>query len=115
VPAAEAPAEPPVAEPTAAWVDQERNAFDWQSVAQLAPAVDDAQRADDEWTATDWDQAGESDAEHVSTVLMQLARRVRSGELHLEALRGASVEATLASVLAALLADEGNDAGRVMR
>jgi len=114
-PFAAAPASPSYdapAQPTNEWVNEERDAFDWQSVAQLAPAVDEAQRADDEWTATNWDQTGESDAEHVSTVLVQLARRVRSGELKLETLRGATVEATLASVLAALLSDDENGTGR---
>jgi hypothetical protein len=42
-------------------------------------------------------------------MLAQLARRVRAGELKVDAPRGSSMEATLATVLAALLADSDDD------
>jgi hypothetical protein len=104
----------PIAEPEpTGWVDEERNAFDWQSVAQLAPAVDEERRAAEEWQRTEWDSPATTGAEHVASVLVQVARLVRSGELRVDASRGMSTEAALAAVLAALLSDpDGSDSVR---
>lgn len=90
------------------WVDAERDSFDWQSVANLAtpPAetlLDDEQRAADAWMSTDWSTPSSSPTEHIASVLLQLARRVRSGELEVDAPRGTSTEAAVAAVLTALL------------
>ncbi len=90
------------------WVDAERDSFDWQSVANLAtsPAetlLNDEQRAADAWMSTDWSTPSSSPTEHIASVLLQLARRVRSGELEVDAPRGTSTEAAVAAVLTALL------------
>jgi hypothetical protein len=91
------------------WVEEERDSFDWQSVATLAAPADDAERAAQEWMSTDWETPSTSPSEHVAATLMRLARRIRSGELKIEAVPGKTPEAALAAVLAALLSDP--DAG----
>jgi hypothetical protein len=85
------------------WLEDERNAFDWKSVSVLAVKHNEERRAAEDWTATSWETSGSSTADHVAMMLMQVARRVRGGELHVEATQGMSVEAILAATLTALL------------
>jgi len=88
----------------AEWVNAERDAFDWGSLAGLAATpLHDDQRAEDDWAATNWDAGAHSDAEHLASLLSQVARRVRTGELKVDGGRGLSAEAALAATLAALL------------
>jgi hypothetical protein len=106
------PPSQPVIQPAQDWIEAERDAFDWQSMAHLAPD-NDLQRANDEWTSTDWDTpaAASSTADHVAAMLMQVARRVRSGELKINVPRGMTTEVALAAALTALLAEPDTGAG----
>jgi hypothetical protein len=107
------PPSQPVTQPAQDWIEAERDAFDWQSMAHLAPD-NDAQRANDDWTSTDWDApaaAASSTADHIAAMLMQVARRVRSGELKINAPRGMTTEVALAAALTALLAEPDTGAG----
>lgn len=85
------------------WMEEERNAFDWQSVSMLAIRQNEERRADEEWTATSWEKGATSTMDHVATMLMQVAKRVRSGELRVEGSQEMSAEAALAVTLTALL------------
>lgn len=107
----EVPAEPAVptaaaGAPEAAWVAEERDAFDWQGVGSIAVGPDEARRAEEAWSGTDWEPRRHPEHEQVATALVQLARRVRAGEVKVELPGNATVEASLAAVLAALLAGE---------
>lgn len=95
------------AAPTEAkWIDDERNAFDWQSLTGLAARQNEERRAEDEWSSTNWDQGTSSSAEQVASLLNQIVRRVRTGELKVDSARGMSAESALAATLAALLRSE---------
>lgn len=91
--------------PAEEWVADERDAFDWQRMSGLAASPDEARRAADDWAATSWDRGHKSEHEHVAAALVQIARRIRAGELKVEVPQQATAEASLAAVLAALLAD----------
>lgn len=103
---AEAPAESAAAANDAAWVAEERDSFDWHGVDKIAAGPDERQRAEEAWSGTDWEPRKNPEHEQVATALVQLARRVRAGEVKVELPPNATVEASLAAVLAALLADE---------
>ncbi|MDQ2890890.1 MAG: hypothetical protein M3R65_10135 [Gemmatimonadota bacterium] len=87
------------------WIARERDAFDWHSVASLAVPPAEEARAAEEWSSTEWDRSSASVEDHISGLLAQVARRVRSGELEVQGSRQMGVEAALVSVLAALLAE----------
>ena len=87
------------------WANTETSAgFDWQAAASLARSPDDAERANEEWNLTDWDNVS-SDSNHAASTLAQIVRQIRSGSLHVDLAPNASAEATLAAILAALLAE----------
>lgn len=109
MPAAEKPGAaiaPAASASEANWLDAERDSVDWAAAGRLgAPAADDS-RAAAEWSATDWDSgpaAGHGEGQQVAAALVQVARRIRGGDLRVEAAPGMSVEAALASALTALL------------
>lgn len=109
-PASEVSASP--AAPAAAadtWVAEERDAFDWHGVANLAVAPDEERRAAEEWSGTQWERTADTAQDHVAGLLSQVARRVRAGELSVQGSKQMSAEAALAAVLTALLSEEGND------
>jgi hypothetical protein len=108
-PVTDADDEPAVA--SDGWVADERDAFDWKSVASLTVPADEERRAAEEWSTTEWERgAGESTSDHLAMILAQVARRVRSGELAVQGTtRQMSTEAALAAVLAALLAEPDAD------
>lgn len=110
---ADAPAHPTVDAPAAGWVSEERDAFDWGAVAQLAASPDEVRRASDEWSQTEWERpaAGGPGSEQIALMLVQLARRVRSGELQVPGYRAMRPEAALAAVLSALLSGESQERG----
>lgn len=89
----------------AEWVSQERDAYDWQSVGTIAAGPDEARRAAEAWEGTEWEPRRTPEQDQVATALVQLARRVRAGELRIDVPANATVEASLAALLAALLAD----------
>lgn len=98
----------PAAEPEAevaanGWVTEERDAFDWSGLARLTPESDEERRAADDWSRTEWQVPASAATERAAQALMQLARRIRAGELQVEIERDMSPEAVLASVLATLL------------
>jgi len=97
-----APAQPA----DAAWVSEERDAFDWNGVGTIAAGPDETRRAEEAWSGTEWEPRRNPEHEQVATALVQLARRVRAGEVKVELPANATVEASLAAVLAALLAEE---------
>ncbi len=112
----QAPSEPaPSAEPTGAptqlpaevWVDEERDAFDWHGVASLAVPPAEEQRAAEEWSTTEWERSSGSVQDHVASLVAQIARRVRSGELEVQGSKHMGPEAALVAVLSALLAEPG--------
>lgn len=88
-----------------AWVSEERDSFNWQSAGNLAAATDEERRASEEWSSTDWEPRGGDSQGHIVTLLAQVARRVRSGELQIRGSKQMTAEAALAAVLAALLAE----------
>lgn len=87
----------------AAWVAEERDAYNWDAVGTLAAGPDDARRAEEAWSGTEWEPRRKPENEQVATALVQLARRVRAGEVKVDLPRNATVEASLAAVLTALL------------
>jgi hypothetical protein len=102
---------PPAAEPSPVapegWVAEERDAFDWKAAANLAVPPAEEQRAADEWSSTEWDRSSGSVQEHIATVLAQVSRRVRAGELEVQGSKQMGPEAAIVAVLAALLAEPG--------
>ena len=90
------------------WVAEERDAFDWGGVASLAVPPAEDQRAAEEWSSTEWDKSAGTVQEHVATVLAQLARRIRAGELEVQGSRHMSSEEALVAALAAMLAESGS-------
>lgn len=90
------------------WVAAERDAFNWQGIASLAAQPDEARRASEEWSSTEWERSGNSVNDHVAGLLVQVARQVRMGQLTVfGATRNMSTEAALAAVLSTLLAGPG--------
>jgi hypothetical protein len=89
------------------WVAEERDAFDWHGVANLAVPPAEEQRAAEEWSSTEWERSGGSVQDHVASLVAQVARRVRSGELQITGTRQMGPEAALVAVLSALLAESG--------
>ena len=89
-----------------AWVSEERDSFDWNGVGTIAAGPDETRRAEEAWSGTEWEPRRNPENEQVATALVQLARRVRAGEVKVELPANATVEASLAAVLAALLAEE---------
>jgi hypothetical protein len=87
------------------WVTEERDAFDWHSAASLAAPPADVKRAAEEWSATEWERSTGSLQEHIATLLSQVSRRVRSGELEVHGSKQMGNEAALVAVLASLLAE----------
>ena len=87
----------------AEWVSEERDAYDWQSVSSIAAGPDEERRAAEAWSGTEWEPRRNPEHEQVATALVQLARRVRAGELKVDIPANATVEASLAALLAALL------------
>lgn len=87
------------------WVAEERDAFDWHAAANLAVPPAEAQRAADEWSSTEWNRSGGSIQDHIATLLVQLSRRVRSGELEVQGSKQMGTEAALVAALSALLAE----------
>lgn len=73
----------------------------------LAIRQNEERRAEEEWVATSWEKSMESTLDHVATMLMQVARRVRAGEIRIEGPLGMSAEAALAATLTALLQADG--------
>ncbi|HEV2643372.1 MAG TPA: hypothetical protein VGT98_11715 [Candidatus Elarobacter sp.] len=112
-PASEVPPAPPVSVPPAAsadtWVSEERDAFDWKGVANLAATPDEERRAAEDWSSTTWERTSDSAQDHVAGLLAQVARRVRAGELPVHGSKQMSAEAALAAVLTALLSEESNE------
>lgn len=89
------------------WVAEERDAFDWHGVANLAVPPAEERRAAEEWSATEWERSSGSVQDHVAAMLAQLSRRVRSGELEVQGTKQMGTEAALVAALAALLAEPG--------
>jgi hypothetical protein len=104
-----AAAEAAVSSPAASevWVSEERDAFDWHAVANLAVPPAEEQRAAEEWSSTEWDRSSGSMQDHIAAQLAQVSRRVRSGELEVRGSKQMGPEAALVAALAALLSEQG--------
>lgn len=100
-----APAHSPIAPEV--WVAEERDAFDWHAVANLAVPPAEEQRAAEEWSATEWDRSSGSMQDHIAAQLAAVSRRVRSGELEVRGSKQMGAEAALVAALAALLSEQG--------
>jgi len=94
------------------WVSEERDAFDWHAAANLAVPPAEAQRAADEWSSTEWDRSNGSVQDHIATLLAQISRRIRSGELEVQGSRQMGTEAALVAALSALLAESSGRSDR---
>jgi hypothetical protein len=93
------------------WAAAEWQEYDWQSLSQLAAPAVERERprggwAEDEWPAespASIGPAARTAADEVADALDAMARRIRSGELSIDQLRGAAPEAAMAAALAALV------------
>jgi hypothetical protein len=108
------------------WASAEWQAYDWSSLASLG-ARSDRVAADRSWGSTEWDSRGtvavsQSDgpsraasgssviaptAHEVAQALDGIARRIRLGEVVIDASHGMSPEAAMAAALAILLRMRG--------
>jgi hypothetical protein len=104
-PVAGAPASGQVA--SEVWMAEERDAFDWHSVANLAVPPAEDQRAAEEWSSTEWERSSGSVQDHVAALLAQISRRIRAGELEVQGSKQMGSEAALVAALAALLGEGG--------
>ena len=93
--------------PPEIWVAEERDAFDWQAVANLTVPPAEEQRAAEEWSSTEWDRSSGSMQDHIAAQLAQVSRRVRAGELEVRGSKQMGPEAALVAALAALLSEQG--------
>jgi|GEM_PF-1134652 len=91
------------------WVSEERDAFDWHGVANLAVPPAEEQRAAEEWSSTEWERSSGSVQDHVASLVAHIARRVRAGEIEVQGSKQMGPEAALVAVLSALLAEPGRN------
>ena len=113
----------PGVDPADGWGVSEWQSYDWSSLSSLGRQSADRSLADAEWGSTEWssgtvgnagnidkqsmgDSAGPTPQE-VAWALDDIARRIRSGELLIDQIRGTPPEAAMAAVLAALLRTRG--------
>lgn len=92
------------------WAAGDWQSYDWSRLASLgAPAPEEAE-AHAAWSSTNWDAGKHASADtihlsedEVAAALVEIARRIRSGELSLHQFRGSPPEAAIAAAFAALL------------
>jgi hypothetical protein len=94
-------------EAEAEWVDTGWQDFDWNATAALGEASHP--EASDEWSRTDWGNAGpardnrETPAQAIASALDQIAQRIRDGDLIVPPADLVADPAAIAATLAALL------------
>jgi len=107
------------------WADTGWQSFDWNSISALGQMASERDLADRSWDAgydsgeagsepesdlTGWngpDHASAPSADEVAAALDGIARRIRSGELVIDNLRGNPPEAAMAAAIAVLLRMRG--------
>jgi len=99
------------------WAIAGWQSFDWNGAAALGVRTEETAHPADSWDTQEWSSAplgrsggsrgGSSEpapsADEVARALDGIARRIRSGELSIDQLRGTQPEAAMAAALAALL------------
>lgn len=119
---------PPGTDDDEGWAISGWQSYDWNSLASLGADGNERAVADQAWGATDWGSIADSDgtayplsrehgevnggtvppsADEVAEALDGIARRIRSGELMIDNLRGTPPEAAMAAALAVLLRMRG--------
>jgi len=95
------------------WAAGDWQSYDWSRLASLGAPAPEAAEAHAAWTWTNWDAGRHSaDTTHlredeVAAALVEIARRIRSGELSLHQFRGSPPEAAIAAAFASLLRNKG--------
>lgn len=96
------------------WAAGDWQSYDWSRLASLGAPAPEAAEAHAAWSSTNWD-AGRHAADtstylsenEVAAALVEIARRIRSGELSLHQFRGSPPEAAIAAAFASLLRNKG--------
>lgn len=97
------------------WAAGDWQSYDWSGLASLgAPAPEEAE-AHAAWSSTNWgagrlapaDTSTHLREDEVAAGLVEIARRIRSGELSLHQFRGSPPEAAIAAAFASLLRNKG--------
>lgn len=108
---------PPMPQSAEGWAAGTWQSYDWGSVASLNRAT--AGEMESTWGDADWpepyssapvahsDHGASPTADEVADALDGIARRIRTGELVIDNLRGMSPEAAMAAALAVLLRMRG--------
>ena len=92
------------------WATGSWQSFDWSSAASLNRSGESGETA---WQETDWpssipgDSAASPTPDEVADALDGIARRIRSGELVIDNLKGTPPEAAMAAALAVILRMRG--------
>lgn len=110
---------PEPAESAEGWAPADWQQYDWNGLSALAAPGGEREGASAGWGPTDWPLAApaatdplaklprgygvDATAEEVANALDAMARRIRSGELSIDKLRGAPPEAAMAAALAAFI------------
>ncbi|MDP9177053.1 MAG: hypothetical protein M3O61_05185 [Gemmatimonadota bacterium] len=97
------------------WAEGDWQSFDWSGLASLGAPAPEAAEAHAAWSATNWDAGRHAPADtsthlredEVAAGLVEIARRIRSGELSLHQFRGSPPEAAIAAAFASLLRKRG--------
>jgi hypothetical protein len=96
------------------WAASDWQSYDWSRLASLGAPAPEAAEAHAAWTSTNWDarHASSDTSAHlredeVAAALVELARRIRTGELSLHQFRGSPPEAAIAAAFASLLRNRG--------
>lgn len=109
--------EPEVESPSEeGWARGSWQSYDWGSVAALSRNASEPVDVSESWSDTRWpldvgsqQSSGETtpNADEIADALDGIARRIRSGELVIDNLRGTPPEAAMAAALAILLKMQG--------
>jgi hypothetical protein len=97
------------------WAAADWQSYDWSGLASLGAPEPEAAEAHASWLSTNWDsgRGGRADSsmqlreEEVAAALVEIARRIRSGELSLHKFRDSPPEAAIAAAFASLLQKRG--------
>ncbi|HYN81194.1 MAG TPA: hypothetical protein VES88_06805 [Gemmatimonadaceae bacterium] len=97
------------------WAEGDWQSYDWSGLASLGAPVPEAAEAHAAWSTTNWDAGRHAPADtsthlredEVAAALVEIARRIRSGELSLHQFRGSPPEAAIVAAFASLLRNRG--------
>ena len=96
------------------WAAGDWQSYDWSRLASLGAPAPEAAEAHAAWSSTNWDAGAQASTDtihlsegEVAAALVEIARRIRSGELSLHQFRGSPPEAAIAAAFASLLRNRG--------